>query len=230
VSELPAELIPGLNADVRSRIRLGLIHAEPVRVGPAGAPFLDLARRFCADLAERHAGRAPSEIAGLAPARELYRSFGIDPTRTRPSSESLLRRVVRGHPLPRILNAVDVANLCGLKFLLPIGLYDVARIEGPVVLRPGAPGESYPGIRKADVHLEGRPVLADERGPFGNPTSDSARTAVGPSTRSLWMVVFAPAGFDADRMERHVATAAEDLRAHLAPPGEAVATSTGVLP
>jgi DNA/RNA-binding domain of Phe-tRNA-synthetase-like protein len=71
-----------------------------------------------------------------------------------------------------------------------------------VVLRKGAAGESYEGIRKAAVHVEGRPVLSDARGPFGNPTSDSARTMVTPQTRAALVTVYAPASFPEARLTR----------------------------
>jgi DNA/RNA-binding domain of Phe-tRNA-synthetase-like protein len=105
----------------------------------------------------------------------------------------LLRRLLLGRPFPRILNAVDLCNLLSLQFLLPLGLYDAERIRGSVILRRGLAGKSYAGIRKEAVSLEGRPLLEDSVGPFGNPTSDSLRTAITPSTRRLWLVIFAPA-------------------------------------
>jgi DNA/RNA-binding domain of Phe-tRNA-synthetase-like protein len=85
---------------------------------------------------------------------------------------------------------------------LPYGLYDADLVVGAVALRRGRPGESYAGIRKDDVHLEGRLLLADQQGPFGNPTSDSARTMVTTSTRRLLVVVFAPRTFAADALGR----------------------------
>ena len=109
-------------------------------------------------------------------------------------------------------------------------LYDASKIRGEVELRVGREGESYPGIRKDDVHLSGRPVLVDEEGPFGNPTSDSLRTSVNGSTRSLWMVIFSPAGTAPSEMERHVEIARRSMAAHLAPPGAAVKTSGGIFP
>ncbi|MCX6538585.1 MAG: phenylalanine--tRNA ligase beta subunit-related protein [Acidobacteria bacterium] len=129
----------------------------------------------------------------VGPSRQLYRSIGIDPTKTRPSSEALLRRVRRGDPLPRINTLVDLCNWCSLEAQLPYGLYDLDRVEPPVTLRRGRPGEAYPGIRKDEVHLDGRLTLVDTRGPFGNPTSDSARTMVTTSARRLLVVVFGPA-------------------------------------
>lgn len=230
MSGAPASIVPVFSQDLPPSIRLGLVQAEPVSVRAAGEALTAEIVELCGHLTAQHAGKPPSDIAGLAPARELYRAFGIDPTHTRPSSESLLRRALQGKPMPRILNAVDVCTLCSLLFLLPIGLYDAGKVHGGVTLRTGRPGESYPGIRKDDVHLEGRPVLADEEGPFGNPTSDSLRTSVTPRTTSLWMVVFAPKSFDAATLGAHVETAREAMSRHLAPAGASVATSGRILP
>lgn len=219
-----------ISPDLRHVVRVAAISAAPVAVRAAAAPLIAEIAAATRSLATRHAGRAPGEIPGLQPARDLYKAFGIDPTRTRPSSESLLRRVVQGKPFPSVLNAVDVCNLCSVTFLLPIGLYDAARIHGGVTLRRGRPGESYAGIRKDDVNLEGRPALVDDDGPFGNPTSDSLRTAVTDATLALWMVVFAPARYPEDEMRTHAAFAKGAMERHLAPEAAAVEASVALLP
>jgi DNA/RNA-binding domain of Phe-tRNA-synthetase-like protein len=139
----------------------------------------------------------PADVAAV---RAMYKRVGLDPTKTRPSSEALLRRVRKGDSLPRINSLVDVCNWCSLEFQLPYGLYDAAHLDGDIELRLGRDGESYPGIRKDDVHVAGRLTLADGRGPFGNPTSDSARTMVTTSTTSALVVVFAPAAMSAARL------------------------------
>ena len=139
----------------------------------------------------------PAEITAV---RTMYKRVGLDPTKTRPSSEALLRRVRKGDSLPRINSMVDVCNWCSLEFQLPYGLYDAAHIDGDVELRIGRTGESYPGIRKDDVHVEGRIALADRLGPFGNPTSDSARTMVTTATTTAMLVVFAPRELEARRL------------------------------
>lgn len=149
-------------------------------------------------LAEAAVRASPPEERGAV--RAMYRRVGIDPTKTRPSSEALLRRVTKGDALPRINSMVDVCNWCSLEFQLPYGLYDAAHIEGDVELRLGRDGESYPGIRKDDVHVAGRITLADRIGPFGNPTSDSARTMVTTSTTKALLVVFAPHELDTHRL------------------------------
>jgi DNA/RNA-binding domain of Phe-tRNA-synthetase-like protein len=134
--------------------------------------------------------------------RAMYKRVGLDPTKTRPSSEALLRRVRKGGELPRINSLVDVINWCSLESQLPFGLYDLGRIAGDVTLRLGAEGEEYAGIRKDTVHVAGRLALADGAGPFGNPTSDSARTMVTPDTRRALVVIFGPAPLPAALAER----------------------------
>lgn len=121
-------------------------------------------------------------------ARELYRRFGVDPTRHRPSSEALLRRAKRGE-WPRINSLVDVANVMSVRLQVPVGLHDLGRVEGEeLVLRVGAEGETYAGIGKEQVNVAGRLCLADAAGPCGNPSSDSARTQITTATeRALWL-------------------------------------------
>jgi DNA/RNA-binding domain of Phe-tRNA-synthetase-like protein len=142
--------------------------------------------------------RQGGDLAEITAAvRTMYKRVGLDPTKTRPSSEALLRRVRRGDELPRINSAVDVVNWCSVETQLPFGLYDADRIRGEVRLRLGRDGESYPGIRKDIVHVAGRLTLADDDGPFGNPTSDSARTMVTTATGRIQVVIFVPAVLDA---------------------------------
>ncbi len=70
------------------------------------------------------------DVGQLKRARELYRKFGIDPTRVRPSSEALLRRMQKGEALPRINSLVDVANAMSVQLQVPVGLYDLGKVVG----------------------------------------------------------------------------------------------------
>jgi DNA/RNA-binding domain of Phe-tRNA-synthetase-like protein len=179
--------------DLASIVRAGVLWLD-------GATVVDREARLNAPLAAAEAAVRINPPAEVAAVRTMYRRVGLDPTKTRPSSEALLRRVRKGDTLPRINSMVDVCNWCSLEFQLPYGLYDASRIDGDVALRLGAEGESYAGIRKDDVHVGGRITLADQRGPFGNPTSDSARTMVTTATTRALLVVFAPREIDQRRL------------------------------
>jgi DNA/RNA-binding domain of Phe-tRNA-synthetase-like protein len=151
-----------------------------------------------AEAENRVRARPPEESV---PVRTMYKRVGLDPTKTRPSNEALLRRVRKGQSLPRINSLVDVINWCSFEFQLPYGLYDAAQINGEVTMRLGRDGEEYAGIRKDTVHVAGRITLADDRGPFGNPTSDSARTMVTTNTRDALVVIYAPLEIPRSRLD-----------------------------
>src|SRR5688572_18789294 len=171
--------------DLASIVRTGVLWLD-------GATVVDREARLNAPLAAAEAAVRINPPAEVAAVRTMYRRVGLDPTKTRPSSEALLRRVRKGDTLPRINSMVDVCNWCSLEFQLPYGLYDAARIEGDVELRLGHAGECYAGIRKDEVNVGRRITLADGCGAFGNPTSDSARTMVTTDTTQALVVVFAP--------------------------------------
>jgi DNA/RNA-binding domain of Phe-tRNA-synthetase-like protein len=155
----------------------------------------------CASLRSRYGEGRSSEVPGTQDARTLYKALGIDPTKTRPSNEALLRRALKGETLYRINTLVDALNLVSLREQLPFGLYDVERVRPPVRLRTGTAGEAYEGIRKGLVHVEGRPVLVDAEAPFGNPTSDSLRTSITLATTRCLVVAYAPAGCPPTRLD-----------------------------
>ncbi|TMF16745.1 MAG: hypothetical protein E6I36_15210 [Chloroflexi bacterium] len=133
------------------------------------------------------------EVGAIERARELYRRFGTDPTRMRPSSEALLRRLKKGEPLPRINSLVDVANAMSVQLQVPVGLYDLGKVKGgELVIRLGTDGEKYEGIGKERVNIGGRICVADAEGPCGNPSADSARTMITTATEEAAWIYFLP--------------------------------------
>jgi DNA/RNA-binding domain of Phe-tRNA-synthetase-like protein len=178
-------------AGASPQLVLGCVQAA-VRTEPGSdalwAEMQDAVREAAADPAE------PAARPPIAATRELYRRLGKDPSRYRGSPEALLRRSRAGKELYRIHNVVDVINLVSLRTLLPIGLYDAAKLRPPITLRRGEAGEAYDGIGKEQLNLEALPVLADAAGPFGSPTSDSRRTSVTTATAEVIAVVFGVTG------------------------------------
>jgi DNA/RNA-binding domain of Phe-tRNA-synthetase-like protein len=185
---------------------------RPALIWWAGATVVPHEQRLDPLLAEAEAKVRISPPAESTAVRTMYKRVGIDPTKTRPSNEALLRRVRKGDAIPRINSAVDIVNWCSLEFQLPYGLYDAAKIAGAVTLRLGREGENYAGIRKDAVNVGGRITVIDDQGPFGNPTSDSARTMVTPATTELLVVIYAPAEIAKPRIERVAAVTAERMQ------------------
>jgi DNA/RNA-binding domain of Phe-tRNA-synthetase-like protein len=181
------------------RVALACVTAE-VETG-ATPEGLDQVLRSCEErilkLAEP---KAVLELAAILATRGAYKALGKDPARYRGSAEALLRRVIAGKGLPRINNVVDVINLVSVESRLPVGLYDLAHVQGDIVFRAGRAGETYKGIGKYDLNLEGLPVFCDALGPHGSPTSDSERTMVTLATRRVVAIIISFGG--ADGLER----------------------------
>jgi len=168
------------------------------------------------DLALERLAGAPAAWVAAQPEvqalRRTYRALGKDPTRYRGSSEALLRRAVRGQGLYRVNSVVDVNNLVSIESRRPLGSYDRARIGDAVTLRAGRAGERYDAIGKGAINAEGLPLLADEHGPFGGPTSDSTRAMITPQTDTVLVVVYAFDG--AEGLIEQIDRAAALLEAH----------------
>ena len=154
-----------------------------------------------ADLRRRAGERARAEWNGeglandptVAALRSLFRAAGCDPTRYRPSSEALLRRLLKGDDLPAIHPLVDLNNCLSVALAVPCCIVAAGSFTPPVALRAGRAGESYESLR-GPFNLEGKPLLADAEGPFGTPITDSQRVKVTGDTRGAWMVAYLPAG------------------------------------
>jgi DNA/RNA-binding domain of Phe-tRNA-synthetase-like protein len=127
----------------------------------------------------------------VAALRKLFRSAGTDPTRYRPSSEALLRRLLKGDQIPAIHPFVDVNNCLSARLAVPACVMAEGTFEGPFELRSGAAGESYDSLR-GPFGLEGRPLLVDTRGPCDSPITGSQRVKVTPDTRRATLVAYLP--------------------------------------
>ncbi len=212
-------MIVAIHPELADRLRLGVLRLEGCAAPADGgaALFAEIERR-CAELAARWGGTATGEIPGVQDTRRLYRSIGLDPTKTRPSSEALLRRAVKEKGLYRVHPLVDLFNLVSLEALLSVGLYDERRVVGDAVtVRLGRAGEGFEGIRRGRVNVADRLCVADREGPFGSPTADSQRTSIEGAVDRALAVFFQPRDGDparlSDALVRAEALAAGHLRA-----------------
>jgi DNA/RNA-binding domain of Phe-tRNA-synthetase-like protein len=166
------------------RVALGCVTAE-VRAGETPAALSEELKSREEQILRLPEPRAVLESPAVLATRAAYRALGKDPARYRGSAEALLRRAIANKGLPRINAVVDVINLVSVESRLPVGLYDLAAVSGDIVFRAGRAGETYKGIGKYDLNLEGLPLFADAIGPHGSATSDSERTMVTASTKNI---------------------------------------------
>lgn len=127
----------------------------------------------------------------IAATRSMYSSCGKDPSRYRPSAEALMRRIVKGQDLYRISTLVDLINLVSLKSGYSIGGFDASLIDGRVVAGIGKSEDAFNAIGRGLLNIENLPVLRDDKGPIGTPTSDEERTSIRSQTDHLLLVFYA---------------------------------------
>jgi DNA/RNA-binding domain of Phe-tRNA-synthetase-like protein len=143
-------------------------------------------------------------------ARAAYKALGKDPSRYRPSAEALFRRIISGKELYSVNNVVNLINLISFKSGFSIGGYDADSIKGDIALTKGLSSDIYDGLGRGLLNIENLPVLRDELGAFGCPTSDSERTGIRLDSRRCLWVFF---DFDADQsLEQYLHESAELLK------------------
>lgn len=140
------------------------------------------------------------EMSGIAATRRVYRACGKDPSRYRPASEALIRRMLQGKKLYQIDTLVDLVNLASIAYGYSIGGFDADKFEGETLtLGVGKAGEPYEGIGRGMINIDGLPVYRDEKGGVGTPTSDNERTKMELKTTHLVVLIN---GYDGN--EQHV--------------------------
>jgi DNA/RNA-binding domain of Phe-tRNA-synthetase-like protein len=170
------------------RVALGCVTAL-VEAAASPEPLLEELRQSAQSISALPDPRSVPESPQILATRAAYKALGKDPARYRGSAEALIRRVIAGKGLPQINTVVDIINLVSVESRLPIGLYDLAHVQGEIVFRAGRAGETYKGIGKYHLNLEGLPVFCDALGPHGSPTSDSERTMVTSATRNVLAII-----------------------------------------
>lgn len=151
------------------------------------------------------------ELTSIAATRSVYKACGKDPSRYRPASEALIRRMLQGKELYQRDTLVDLVNLASVAYGYSIGGFDADKFVGDTLtLGIGREGEPYEGIGRGMINIEGLPVYRDAEGGVGTPTSDNERTKMTLQTTHLVVLIN---GYDG--REQRVCENAEYIQALL---------------
>lgn len=150
----------------------------------------------------------------IAATRQAYKTLGKDPSRYRPASESLIRRLLQSKNLYQANTLVDLINLASIVHGYSIGGFDASKIAGSTLrLGVGKADEPYEGIGRGRLNIEALPVYRDELGGIGTPTSDNERTKLTLETSQLLVLINGYDGNEA-RVRENAAFISGLLRAH----------------
>ncbi|QUW23473.1 hypothetical protein JSQ81_08125 [Sporosarcina sp. Marseille-Q4063] len=170
--------------------KLGLNHYTKITVSESPQMLKGRLQLFQEHLFFDLDDKAVTDFPGIKEWREVWKSFGANPSRHRHSTEALMRRIAKQNYLSSFHSAVDLNNFFSLQYEIPVGIYDADKINGNVTLSVGTKDSGYDGLNGRFNSLENILILSDDEGPFGSPYVDSARTAVTEDTTKALHVFF----------------------------------------
>ncbi len=171
-------------------LKFGIIHYNRIDLRNAPGMLEGRIDLFYRELELSLEDKPVTDIPGIAEWRKVWKAFGKDPGRYRPSAEALMRRIKKGEAPSPINLGADLNNFFSLREGIPCGLYDADRLSGPATIRKGTVDDAYEGLNGRMNSLENILVSADEAGPFGSPFVDSGRTAVTNKTEKALHVLY----------------------------------------
>lgn len=150
-------------------------------------------------------------IKKIKSTRDGYKKLGKDPSHTRPACEALVRRVIKNNSIYRLGDAIDTGNLISILTMKSVCMVDLDKIEGNIYIRIGTKEDIYEGINRGLINVSNIPLYCDDISPFGNPTSDTMRSAISATTKNILIMLI---HFD-DDIESDVSTMIHSLNSYL---------------
>lgn len=147
--------------------------------------------------------------------RDFFWSVGIDPTKTRPASEALVRRMLAGNQLPNINTAVDAYNLASAMSGVPIAAFDADGLDGELAMRFAVEGETFLGIgMKTPISLTINQVVITDASKLiaVYPYRDSDDTKVTMGTKKMHIVSCGVPGISTEKVVEAYGTCVSYLR------------------
>ncbi|WP_042356694.1 B3/B4 domain-containing protein [Bacillus rubiinfantis] len=176
------ELIPNF--------KLGVIEYEQITVGDSPQMLKGRLQLFQESLYFELENKNVTELPGIQEWRAIFKQTGKDPNRYRHSAEALFRRVKKQNYLGSVNSATDLNNFFSLQYQIPMGIYDVDSLKGPIIIRIGEENEEYQGLNGRVNSLHKLIISSDENGPFGSPFVDSERSAVTVQTKNALQLLY----------------------------------------
>lgn len=176
-------------AEAAPEYRVILFEAE-VKNGETPEQLTELIRQWGENIVSVMDISDINKRPGIASTRAVYKKTGKDPNRYRPSHEQMMRRFFKGQGLYTVSALVDAGNLLSLMSGYSVGVFDADKIEGnTLTVGIGRPGEPYEGVGRGPLNIEGLPVVRDDAGGIGSPTSDNERTKTSLETRTIVVTI-----------------------------------------
>ncbi len=186
--------VPQIRFDVdRPGLSVSMLILEELKVGHSSSSFEEYEKEIFEEIRSQMTLEDAKDDPIFRSYRNLYWTFGMDPTKLRVSSEAVLRRILGGLNLWRISDIVDIVNLASAYHKIPIGLIDASKLQGDLVVRTALNGEIFQRIGGKTIMCRGREiVIADDEKIvcFGYATHDSERTMITKDSSRVFVLLY----------------------------------------
>ena len=124
--------------------------------------------------------------------RDFFWKIGVDPTKTRPAAEALIRRILGGGSIPTINTLVDSYNLASIETEIALAAFDAEQIKGELFMRTSKISERFEGIGmvKPMILQGGEIVISDDEKLIAvYPHRDAEDTKVTEKTENIILLI-----------------------------------------
>nr|WP_205853884.1 phenylalanine--tRNA ligase beta subunit-related protein [Planococcus maitriensis] len=184
--------------EVLPDFKIGIIHYNNITVSDSPQMLKGRLQLFQEQLYFDMDDKEITDFPGLLEWRLAWKALGGDPNRYRPSAEALYRRVRKQNYLTPVNSAIDMNSFLSLQYEIPIGLYDLNKVDDYVEIALGTADDRFEGLNNRENTFDKIIVTRDASGAFGSPYVDSKRTAVTEETVDALHVFYLRPSMDRD--------------------------------
>lgn len=171
-------------------LKFGIIHYTKIVVAESPQMIKGRMQLYQENLYLEMQENPVTQREGIAEWRRLWKKLGADPNRYRHSAESLMRRISKQNYLSPYHSGVDLNNFFSLQYEIPVGLYDVDKLQGNIEIALGNEDTGYEGLNGRFNSLNRILYSYDAEGAFGSPFVDSKRTSVSEETTEALQIFY----------------------------------------
>jgi len=171
-------------------LKFGIIHYTKIVVAESPQMIKGRMQLYQENLYLEMQENPVTQREGIAEWRRLWKKLGADPNRYRHSAESLMRRISKQNYLTPYHSGVDLNNFFSLQYEIPVGLYDVDKLQGDIEIALGNEDTGYEGLNGRFNSLNNILYSYDAEGAFGSPFVDSKRTSISEETTEALQIFY----------------------------------------
>ena len=182
-----------ISSELKAKVpdfKIGVIYYNSIQVSDSPQMVKGRLRLFQEKLYFDLLEKQLTDFSGIKEWRAIFKKVGTDPSRYRPSAEALYRRIKKQQYLDTIHSAADLNNFFSLQYEIPLGIYDLDKLQGDISVTIGTEEDGYLGINERKINMDKKILTKDASGPFGSPYVDSKRSAVTLNTKNAIQFIY----------------------------------------